>query len=123
MTGKTAAKSSQRGKQRGRRAGQKAKKPSHSGFKTYIYRVLKKLDGKGDMGISKKTMSILNLFLLDLFGKVAREAGSICKYSKRHTLGARDVQAAVSLLLPGELRLHAVSEGTSAAKSYAAKRS
>ena len=76
---------------------------------------MKKLDGKSDFSIGKKTMGILNSFLLDLFDKLAREAGSVCAHSHRRTLGPREVQAAISLHLPGELRYHAMKEGTQAA--------
>ena len=95
MAGK-AAKAAKRstsrtGGARGRPAGQQRAKSKPQGFKTYIFKVLKKIDGKSDMRIGKKTMSILNSFLLDLFDRLAREAGSICDHSKRHTLGAREV--------------------------------
>ena len=116
MAGKAAR--SGKSKARGRQAGAKAKKPQSRGFKTFIFRVLKKLDGKNTMSIGKKTMSILNSVLLDLFDRVASEAGSICTHSKRHTLGAREVQAAVQLLFPGELCQNAVAEGTAAAARY-----
>ena len=108
MAGKKVAK-----KGKGKKPAPAARKKAGSrGFKTYVYRVLKNLHGKKSMGASKKTMTVMNSFLLDLFDQIAREAGSICKYSKRQTLGAREVQAAVSLVLPGELALNAVSEGT-----------
>ena len=74
------------------------------------------------MGIGKKTMSILNAFLLDLFDKVAREASHLCDHRGKHTLGAREVQAAVQLTFPGELALNAVAEGTAASQRYSSSR-
>ena len=64
----------------GRVAGKKYKSGA-PGFKTYIFRVLKKLEGKSHMAIGKKTMSILNSFLIDLFDRIGREAGSVCGHS------------------------------------------
>jgi len=38
--------------------------------------------------------------------------------TKRSTITEKDIQAAVRLLLPGELQRHAVSEGTKAVTKY-----
>ena len=67
-------------------------------------------------------MSILNSFLHDLFDRVAREAGHITDHSRKRTLGAREVQAAVQLIFPGELALNAVAEGTAASQRYESSR-
>ena len=65
-------------------------------------------------------MSILNSFVGDTFGRIAGEAGRLCKYNKKATMSAREVQTAVRLVLPGELAKHAVSEGTKAVTKYQA---
>jgi histone H3/H4 len=85
-------------------------------YGVYIYRVLKQIHP--DQGISKKAMSIMNSFVTDTFQKVALEAGRLCQYNKTCTLGSREVQSAVRLVLPGELSKHAVSEGTKAVTKY-----
>ena len=64
----------------------------------------------------KRAMSILNSFVSDTFGRIAGEAGRLCKYNKKATMSAREVQTAVRLVLPGELAKHAVSEGTKASE-------
>ena len=101
---------------RGRPAGQpkRTRKVAAAGpsFKSYIFRVLKQVAPK--TAISRNSMSILNGFANDLFEKVATEAGSIARYSKKTTMTAREVQAAVRLILPGELCKHAITEGTKA---------
>ena len=84
----------------------------------FIYRVLKQVHP--DTGVSKKSMSILNSFVFDLFERLASEASRLAKYNKRRTLSSREVQTAVRLLLPGELAKHAVSEGTKAVTKYTA---
>jgi histone H2B len=88
------------------------KKTSSDRFSTYIFRVLKQVHPK--VGITKKGMSIMNSLVSDTFEKVAAEAGKLCGYSNKRTLGSREVQTAVRLVLPGELAKHAVSEGTKA---------
>ncbi len=85
-------------------------------FSVYIYRVLKQVHP--ETGISKKSMSIMNSFINDIFEKVANESAKLVRYNKKHTLSSREVQTAVRLILPGELAKHAVSEGTKAVTKY-----
>merc|ERR1719345_105678 len=85
-------------------------------FSIYIYRVLKQVHP--ETGISKKSMSIMNSFINDIFEKIAGEASRLVRYNKKHTLSSREVQTAVRLLLPGELAKHAISEGTKAVTKY-----
>merc|ERR1711957_185755 len=85
-------------------------------FSIYIYRVLKQVHP--DTGISKRSMSIMNSFIHDIYEKVAHEASKLVRYNKKHTLSSREVQTAVRLLLPGELAKHAVSEGTKAVTKF-----
>ena len=85
-------------------------------FSVYIFRVLKQVHEK--TGISKKSMSIMNSFIYDIFEKISTEASRLVRYNKKHTLSSREVQTAVRLLLPGELAKHAVVEGTKAVTKY-----
>ena len=96
--------------------GTRRKKPNTTTFNTYIFRVLKQVHPK--IGLSKKSMSIMNSFVHDTFDKVATEAGRLCKSNKRKTLSSREVQSALRLVLPGELAKHAVSEGTKAVTKF-----
>ena len=93
----------------------RSKRRSES-YNIYIYKVLKQVHPK--MGISKKAMSILNSFVHDSFEKIVGEAGTLCKYAKKQTLTAREIQSACRLILPGELSKHALSEGTKALTKY-----
>ena len=99
----------------GRPAGKRRRRNRES-YNIYIYRVLKQVHP--DTGVSKRAMSILNSFVSDTFGRIASEAGQLCKYNKKATMSAREVQTAVRLVLPGELAKHAVSEGTKAVTKY-----
>merc|ERR1711939_1196138 len=92
------------------------KKKRTETFSVYIFRVLKQVHEK--IGISKRSMSIMNSFIYDIFEKICGEASRLVRYSKRHTLSSREVQTAVRLLLPGELARHAVAEGTKAVTKY-----
>ena len=85
-------------------------------FSVYIYRVLKQVHP--ETGISKRSMSIMNSFINDIFEKIALESSKLVRYNKKHTLSSREIQTAVRLLLPGELAKHAVSEGTKAVTKY-----
>tara|TARA_B110000285_G_C14824305_1_gene467968 strand:+ start:416 stop:658 length:243 start_codon:yes stop_codon:yes gene_type:complete len=71
-----------------------------------------------ETGISKRSMSIMNSFINDVFERINLEAGKLVSNNKKHTLSSREVQTAVRLLLPGELAKHAVSEGTKAVTKY-----
>ena len=77
-------------------------------FSVYIYRVLKQVHP--ETGISKRSMSIMNSFINDVFERINMEAGKLVSNNHKHTLSSREVQTAVRLLLPGELAKHAVRE-------------
>jgi histone H3/H4 len=115
MAAKAAKKSRKTGKKKSGSKGGRRRKRRES-FNTYIHRVLKQVHPK--IGISKKAMSIMNSFVTDTFDKVATQAGGLCKVNKRKTLGSREVQTALRLVLPGELAKHAVSEGTKAVTKF-----
>mmetsp|Transcript_4938 Transcript_4938/g.8812 ORF Transcript_4938/g.8812 Transcript_4938/m.8812 type:complete len:116 (-) Transcript_4938:78-425(-) len=94
----------------------KGSKKRIESYSTYIYRVLKQVHP--EIGISKKSMSIMNSFISDVFDRLSTEAGKLGKYNKKSTLSSREVQTAVRLVLPGELAKHAVSEGTKAVTKF-----
>lgn len=93
----------------------KAKKRAET-FALYIYRVLRQVHP--DIGISKRSMSIMNSFINDIFERICLEGSKLVRYGKKRTLSSREVQTAVRLLLPGELAKHAVSEGTKAVTKF-----
>ena len=93
------------------------KKKRAETFSVYIYRVLKQVHP--ETGISKRSMSIMNSFINDIFERIALEASRLVRYNKKRTLSSREIQTAVRLLLPGELAKHALTEGTKACTKYA----
>ena len=53
----------------------------------------------------------MNSFVTDIFERIAREGSRLVDMNDRNTLGSREIQTAVKLVLPGDLAKHAVSEG------------
>ncbi|XP_051155783.1 late histone H2B.L4-like [Leptopilina boulardi] len=92
------------------------KKKSIVSYSIYIHKVLKQVHQ--DSTISVKAMNIMNDFMVDIFERLATEAGSLCKKIKSKTIGSREMQTAVQFILPGELAKHAMSEGNKALQSY-----
>ena len=85
-------------------------------FSLYIHKVLKQ--GHQDTGITTKAIGITSSFVSDTFERIAMEAYRLTKYGKKSTMSSREIQAAVRLLLPGEVAKHAVREGTKAVTKY-----
>ena len=90
-------------------------------YTTFIYRVLKQTHP--DTGISKKGMAVMNSLVKDIFGRLAMEGSHLSRYDGRATLTQKDIQTAVKLIFPGELRKHAISEGTSATTKFKSHKS
>ena len=103
---------------RGRRKGQTydRRKRQSDNLNLYIFKVLKQVHP--EIGLSKKSMAVINSFILDIFDKLATEAAQAVKYSKGKTMDARSLQCAVRLVLPGELAKHAENEANKAIKKY-----
>jgi histone H2B len=99
---------------RGERKKRKVKRTET--YSTYIMKLLRQIHPK--MGMSKKAMSIMNSLIQDTFQKIAEDASRLTRYSNKGTLGSREVQTAIRLVLPGELAKHAVSEGTKAVTKF-----
>ena len=97
-------------------APKRVKKKSFTSYSVYIYRVLKNIHS--DVGISKKGMNVMNSFVNDIFERIAVESTNLVRYQKKVTLSSKDIQAAVQLILPGDLANHAVNEGVRALQKY-----
>jgi histone H2B len=94
----------------------KGKKTRTQSYNTYIYRVLKQIHP--DFRISKKSMSIMNTCVNDIFDRIAVEAKMLSKSHGSKTLAPRDLESATRLVLPGELAIHAGKEGVKAVSKY-----
>lgn len=87
------------------------RKPKRS-WSIFVSRSLKAINNK--LTLSSKTVKIVNSFVNDIFGRVASEAANLVRVNKKRTLGSREIQTAVRLVLPAELAKHAMAEGTKA---------
>lgn len=92
------------------------RRPKRS-WNVYINRSLKSINPH--MSLSSRTMRIVNSFVNDVFERLANEAATLVRVNKKRTLGARELQTAVRLVLPTELAKHAMAEGTKAIASAA----
>ncbi len=97
----------------------KVRRKKFDSYSVYIYRVLKNIHG--EIGISKRAMEVMNSFVADLFERVALEASKLNRYQRKHTISSSDIQAAVKLILPGDLAEHAIAEGTRALGKFTIK--
>lgn len=95
-----------------RAAGKRGHRKPKRTWNTYVNRSLKSINSK--MSISSRTMKIVNSFVNDQFERIASEAANIVRVNKKRTLGAREVQTAVRLVLPAELAKHAMGEAAKA---------
>jgi len=85
-------------------------------FSIYIYKVLKQVHP--GTGITSEAKAQVNSLLNVVAEAISSKAAFICHKDKKKTLSSRMVQAAVRLVLPGELAKHAVSEGTKAVTKF-----
>ncbi|VDM92033.1 unnamed protein product [Litomosoides sigmodontis] len=85
-------------------------------YAAHISRVMKQIHSKTE--ISTGGMAIMNSFVNDLFHRIAGEASHLVHYSNRSTIGEREIQTAVRLILPGDLAKYAIVEGNKAIKRF-----
>ena len=96
----------------------KGSRKAKRSWNVYVSRSLKAIDKK--LTISSKTVKIVNSFINDIFERIATEAATLVRVNKKRTLGSREIQTAVRLVLPTELAKHAMSEGTKAVAKVSA---
>ena len=68
--------------------------------------------------MKKSTMSTMNSVVNDLFDRIAREAGNMCKFQKRQTMSAATVRLACKLVMPKEIFDHADTGASTAVKKF-----
>lgn len=106
MSAKAAKKA---GMKKSKKSGKKTRVYS---YRSYAYKVLKQVHP--NVGVTKRSMSVMNSFIADIFDRLTSEATRLASYTKKKTLSSREIQTAVRLVLSGELAKHAVSQGTKA---------
>ena len=104
-------------KAKARRSGDKKKrKRRRESYGIYIYKVLK--EAHPNMSVSKKAVSIMNSFVNDIFERLADEASRLANLKRSRKITPIEIQYAVRLQLPGDLRKIAISQGVQAILRY-----
>jgi len=96
----------------------KKRKPS---WNTYVYKVLQQV--APDVGMTKISMSSINTLVNDALHRLGHEASRMVMKDGKKTVGSGDIQTATRLIFPGELGVHAVSEGVKATTAYSSSKS
>ena len=85
---------------------------------TTISHVLLPISLHKGMSLSRDSVNILDSFVKDMFERIAEEAGRLARNNKRRTITHEDIEAAVRLLLPGDLRKYAINAATKSLIGY-----
>lgn len=97
----------------------KKRRSAQRSYKLFLYNVHKQVHPKG-LGLSTKTMNIMNCIMENVYAKLSAESGKLARAAKRKTLTTADLKAAVALLVPGEVAKLACVEGAKATSKYCA---
>lgn len=81
-------------------------------FSTYISKVKKQVHPS--LGLNKSSMRILESFVEDFFDRICRQGSNLMTSTGTKTLRSQDILAAIQIVLPGELKKHAVQEAEKA---------
>ena len=100
--------------------GKLVKQVNQYNFTLYIHKQLKHQEK--DLTISKKAMSIMNSFVVDLFERIAEQASELARIRKSSTILIRDIETSVKLVLNGDLGRFAVSQANMAVLQHQASR-
>lgn len=85
-------------------------------YNIYIYKVLKQVHP--DAGISSGALSTMNEIVKSTIMDITKVANSLALLYNRKTVTSREIQAAVGIVLPGQLAKYGVSKGTYAVTKY-----
>lgn len=85
-------------------------------FESHITSILRQV--QPDMGITLTTLKGLDILIRGLADTITHRAMELVRLSGANTITSRDIQSAVSSVLPGELAKHGNSEGTKAIMKF-----
>ena len=97
------------------------KKRRKMSYKEYIFKILKNVHP--DIGVSGKSMEVINSLINSVFEEIAEESSRLAKHQGNVTITAHEIRTAVELILPGELAKRAVQEGNKAVAHLASSSS
>jgi len=92
-------------------------------FRSYIHSVFKHIvpkraDKSGTNTISSNAMTVVNDLCTSILDKVCDEIKAMKKNTKTVVVKDKDILASFKLIFPGQLGVHAVSEGVKANVAY-----
>lgn len=93
----------------------RTKKPVQS-FKKYLRKLRTRVLPCQTM--SKRALSVVNSIMNTIFKLIADESGNLVHYKKQKTICTDEIKAAVKLLFPGALGVHATNAGDRAIKRF-----
>ena len=108
--------------------GKRIRKPNYKSYSTYVHKLMTKTFGvkastkagkKSSVAITSRGMGIVNSFVVDLFERIAEEAGRANHFAGQKTLRSGAIVAGVKMHFPDEMASHALSAGVSAVAKYA----
>lgn len=90
----------------------RARKYSNQNYKQYLTHVLRKINDTTDQPmviLSSNAMECMSNFMVDVFNRIALEAGQQVKKRKTKTLGEWDIKSAFKIVMPDELGVHEIA--------------
>ena len=63
-------------------------------------------------------MELLNSIIVQIMKAIGREAGNLVEHSSNKVLGAKSIEAACKILLPGEMAKYSIEEARDACLKY-----
>ena len=97
-----------------------SKKSKPENFRLYINRVLKKV--YPESSISAGAAGVVNGLVFDMLQRIATDAGKVVAFNKKSTMTARELEAAVTMVLPGALAHQATYEAKKAVTAFISER-
>lgn len=97
----------------------KKKQSCKKGEESYVPHIYKLLKQRHlDIGVSSKSMSILNSMENDIFERIAQEASQLVEINGKTTMTSHEIKTAVQLLFPSCLASRAILSGDRALQIY-----
>ena len=107
--------------------GKRIKKHNFKSYSGFVYKLMTKNFGvtaatksgrKSSVAITSRGMGIVNSFVVDLFERIAEEAGHASHFAGQKTLTPQAIMAGVRMNFPEEMASHAWCAGLAAVAKY-----
>ncbi len=68
--------------------------------------------------IKKTAMDLLDSIAIQVLKAIARQASELCEHGKIKVLGAKSIESAVRIFVPGEMAKYSIEEANAACLKY-----